>query len=140
MKLAFENPPPNSTKDDLAVALAWFCEHQIPLPASWALAVARTDRRFADHGSTASESDQSASLFKTRYVERFGAGMQVEPSSIDRQIRYQPINASLHDHHEFPAPRPGPSGSMTCSTTSASSLLWLTCSRRPRAPFRRLRP
>jgi uncharacterized tellurite resistance protein B-like protein len=104
MKLAFENPPPNSTKDDLSVALAWFCEHKIPLPASWALAVARTDRRFADHGSTASESDQSASLFKTRYLERFGAGMQVEPSAIDRLVRYQPINASLHDHHDLPAP------------------------------------
>ncbi len=104
MKLAFENPPPNSTKDDLAVALAWFCEHQIPLPASWALAIARTDRRFADHESTASESDQAAALFKARYLETFGTGMQLEPSSIDRQIRYQPINASLHDHQEFPAP------------------------------------
>ena len=104
LQLAFENPPPNSTKDDLAVALAWFCEHQIPLPPSWALAVARTDRRFAEHESTAAESDHSTSLFKTRYLERFGTGMHLEPSSMDRQIRYQPINASLHDHQEFPAP------------------------------------
>ena len=136
MKLALENPPPNSAKDDLAVALAWFCEHQIPLPASWALAVARTDRRFADRASAASQSDQSSSLFKDRYLERFGTGIQLEPSSIDRHIRYQPINVSLHDHLELRA-------SMTWSirindvlTTPASSHPWLTCSRRPMATCR----
>ena len=115
MKLAFEKPPPHSTKDDLAVALAWLCDCQIPLPASWALAIARTDRRFADHASAAAESDQSAALFKTRYHERFGAGIQLEPASIDRLVRYQPINASLHDHPDFPAaPDLVNSESMTC--------------------------
>jgi uncharacterized tellurite resistance protein B-like protein len=95
MKLAFENPPPHSTKDDMAVALAWFCEHQIPLPASWALAVARTDRRFASGTSPASETDRSASLFKMRYLEHSGGGMKLKPSSLDRQLWYQPINVSL---------------------------------------------
>ena len=37
---AFEKPPPNCKEDDLAVALAWFTEAGVYLPAPWAMAIA----------------------------------------------------------------------------------------------------
>ena len=40
------------------------------------------------------------SLFETRYRERFGAGLKLKASEIDREIRFRPINASLENRDE----------------------------------------
>ncbi len=92
---AFEKPPPHYTKDDLAVALAWFCEHQIPLPAPWAIAVASQDPRLSKNLAFALDGLQSNPLLQHRYREHFGTGLLLKPSSFVRQIDYQPINVSL---------------------------------------------
>ncbi len=100
MSIAFGSPPQHCTRDDLAVALAWFCEHDVPLPASWALATARVHPRFANNPTLAPESELSKSLFQTRYLKRFDLGLKLKPGSTDHAIRYQPINASLQYREE----------------------------------------
>ena len=104
MSIAFEKPPPHRNKDDLAVALAWFCEQQVPLPASWAMAIARQDSRIVDNPALANQSEQLTSLFNVRYSDRFASGLKLNPSSTDRQLCYQPINVSLQYRDESEAP------------------------------------
>jgi uncharacterized tellurite resistance protein B-like protein len=104
LSMAFEKPPPHCNKNDLAVALAWFCEQQLPLPASWAMAIARQDTQVVDNPAIANQSDQLTPLFDARYSERFGSGLKLKPSSTDRQFSYEPINVSLQYRDESEAP------------------------------------
>jgi uncharacterized tellurite resistance protein B-like protein len=92
---ALNNPPANCKEDDLAVALAWFTERHIPLPAPWAFAIARQDARISSSAALASQRAHLESQFNTRYRERFGSGLRLSASSIDRQFQYRPVNASL---------------------------------------------
>ena len=77
------------------------------------ITTARQHPRIADNGSLAPESELSKSLFKTRYLKEFDAGMKLTPSSIDRLIQYQPINGHCMIEKNQKALRPGRSGSMT---------------------------
>jgi uncharacterized tellurite resistance protein B-like protein len=97
---AFDKPPANCKEDDLAVALAWFRERNLVLPASWAMAIARQDPRVANRADLTGQTDQLSSLFKQRYREQFGDGLKLTSSAVDREIRYRPVNASLEYRDE----------------------------------------
>ena len=101
---AFEKPPPNCKEGDLAVALAWFLERDLPLPASWATAIVRQDPRVAGRDAFAAQNDQLTSLFELRYRKQFGTGLRLRASGVHREIQYRPVNASLEyrDDSQFP--------------------------------------
>ncbi len=69
----------------LAVALAWFYTRKEPLPASWALRIARRDLR----------PPCSDVLFEELYGERFGRGLVLTASGGDRHVFYLPSNRAL---------------------------------------------
>ena len=78
-----------------AVALARFCKKRIPLPATWALRVARKNPLFPNSIAWTVPTDKLKSLFKIRYHDQFGAGLILEASRDDLEMHYCPVNPSL---------------------------------------------
>ncbi len=92
---ALTEPPIHYKEDDLALALAVLYEWNIPLPTSWAFAVAQHDRPASLVATNASDGEQLMSRFATRYRERFGRGLKLGASTVERLISYRRVNSSI---------------------------------------------
>ena len=79
----------------LAVGLAWLIGNDRPLPATWAMRIARMDPRSPRSVVIDRLPDKFRDLFIHRYVERFGEGMALKAAKRDREIAYQPTSPSL---------------------------------------------
>ena len=82
-------------EDFLSVALAWFFKKNAPLPAQWAMRIARQDPRAPRSIVLDRLPEQFKSLFETRYREQFGEGLTLKVSKRDRSVIYRPASASL---------------------------------------------
>ena len=79
-------------EDFLAIALMRFYKRHDPLPAVWAIRIARRDPRFRTRTAL---DHRPKRLFQIRYQEQFGTGLVVGAFSGDREISYDPVNPSL---------------------------------------------
>lgn len=94
--LNFEEVPLKSYSEDLlAIILCWFYLHNRPLPARWALEVARQDVRAMRSVVVDRAPEQFVSLFMQKYRERFGEGVTLEVSDRERLLAYHPASPSL---------------------------------------------
>ena len=78
----------------LAVALAWFYNKGVPLPASWGFRIACRDLHFLDSALLHFPPERLTSLFESRYLERFGFGLTLDADD-EFELRYRPANPSL---------------------------------------------
>jgi len=81
--------------DFLAVALAWFFKKNAPLPATWAMRIARQDPRSPRSVVLDRLPEQFMSLFEKRYREQFAGGLFLKASKRDRSISYRPASPSF---------------------------------------------
>jgi hypothetical protein len=97
-----ENCLPLLKWDDslLAVALAWFYTKNIPLPARWAIRVARKDPHFPNSLARTAQPDQLTSLFKDRYRGQFDRGIILQADRVEREMKYRPVNPTLLLEHD----------------------------------------
>jgi uncharacterized membrane protein YebE (DUF533 family) len=97
---------PELNEDTLAVALAWVCAHQRPLPAKLAFAVAKQDMRSPKSVVIKRAGDQFYDLFKKKYESRFSAGLTIRPAAASRErlFEFRPASPSLlasYSAHRF---------------------------------------
>lgn len=81
--------------ENLACALSWFAANATPLPDWAAFLVARElpgSQRSVVINRVSKELEK---LFRKRYAERFGAGMQLRVSKRERRFAYRPASAAL---------------------------------------------
>jgi len=81
-------------EDFLAVALAWFYEKNEPLPVSLAIRIARRDLLPPDGALPDNLHEQTESLFKKQYQERFGSGLLLKACPGNRNLSYLPGSPS----------------------------------------------
>ena len=86
---------PARDEDFLAVALAWFFTKESPLPATWAMRVARQNPRCPRSVVLDRLGEKFDALFALRYRERFDAGLILKASNRQRAISYHPASPSL---------------------------------------------
>ena len=82
-------------EDFLAVALACFHQKNVPLPTSWAMAIARRDPRSPEGAIPERLPDKLQALFECRYREKLGDGIELRASKRNRTLAYRPANPSL---------------------------------------------
>ena len=94
--LCFDQAPLNSYSEDLlAVILAWFYQHNLPLPGRWAFEVARQDVRTMRSVVINRAPEQFRSIFMQKYRERFDEGLMLKATERERLIEYHPASPSL---------------------------------------------
>ncbi|MDQ1261523.1 MAG: Tellurite resistance protein TerB [Euryarchaeota archaeon] len=94
--LCFDQAPLNSYSEDLlAVILAWFYQHNLPLPGRWAFEVARQDVRTMRSVVINRAPEQFKSLFMQKYHAQFAEGMVLKAAERERLIEYHPASPSL---------------------------------------------
>jgi hypothetical protein len=81
----------------LLVGLAWLFSRQRPLPASWALRIARLAPQAARSVVVERLPERFDALFVQRYRERHGAGLLLKAPRREREITYRPASPSLSD-------------------------------------------
>lgn len=96
-KAIFEKSRTQRDEQQFAVGLAWFYLQQRPLPAHWAMRVAKLDPRSPRSVVLDRLPEQFRVLFAKRYEERFGEGMLLRAAKRDREVIYRPANPSLID-------------------------------------------
>ncbi len=92
--LVFEKSRIRLNEDPLAVALAWFSTRNAPLPAAWAIKLARLDQRSSESVVFDRIPEEFRILFEQRYHERFGDGMSLKAAKRDRFVAYRPVSPS----------------------------------------------
>ena len=93
----FDRTRAQRDEQHLAVGLAWLFSRGLPLPANWALRIARLDPRAPRSVVLERLPDQFQALFVKRYREQFGDGMVLKGSKRDREVTYRPASPSLLD-------------------------------------------
>ena len=102
----FERTRAHCDEQHLAVGLAWLFSRQRPLPAHWALRIARLDPRAPRNVVLERLREQFDALFVKRYREQHGDGLLLRVTNRDREIRYRPASPALSD--EFASSANGP--------------------------------
>ena len=93
----FEKTRAQRDEQHLTVGLAWLFSRDQPLPARWALRIARLDPRAPRSVVLDRLPDQFRELFVKRYREQFGDGMPLKVSKRNRDVTYRPASPSLLD-------------------------------------------
>ena len=93
----FARTPDRGDEQQLAVGLAWLFSHQRPLPASWALRLARLDPRAPRSVVLDRLPEAFAALFVKRYREVHGDGLPLQAARRDLEVTYRPASPCLSD-------------------------------------------
>lgn len=93
----FERTRAQRDEQHLAVGLAWLYARSLPLPARWAMRIARLDPRSPRSVVLDRLPDQFHALFAKRYREQYGDGISLKASKRDREITYRPASPTLLD-------------------------------------------
>jgi DNA-directed RNA polymerase subunit F len=91
----FEPLRAGDDRQHVAIGLAWHLETDRPLPASWALRVAKLESKAARSIVFAKAFEPLFKLFFKKYQERFGAGMRLRATGVGREVIYIPANSSI---------------------------------------------
>lgn len=97
--IIFEKSPARRTEEGLSVALAWMHIHGHPLSTSWAMDVARMDPRSPRSVVTKRIPGEFKKLFDIKYKEKYGKGLVLKASKIERKLEYHPASPSLGTLH-----------------------------------------
>ncbi len=84
----------------LAVGLAWLVTNARPLPANWALRIARLDPRAPSSVILERLPERFNELFTKRYRERYGDGMALAAANREKLLNYTPANPSFLTRHD----------------------------------------
>jgi len=77
--------------------LSWLARHNRPLSGDLALRVARLNPRSVQSVVTKRVSEQFGDLFRKRYTEKFGAGIDLKISKRPRRHTYRPASGGLEE-------------------------------------------
>lgn len=77
--------------------LSWLARHNRPLSGDLALRVARLNPRSVQSVVTKRVSEQFGDLFRKRYTEKFGAGLDLRVSKRPRRHTYRPASGGLEE-------------------------------------------
>jgi uncharacterized tellurite resistance protein B-like protein len=77
--------------------LSWLARHNRPLSGDLALRVARLNPRSVQSVVTKRVSEQFGDLFRKRYTEKFGAGLELKVSKRPRRHTYRPASGGLEE-------------------------------------------
>ncbi len=77
--------------------LSWLARHNRPLSGDLALRVARLNPRSVQSVVTKRVSEQFGELFRKRYTEKFGAGLELKASKRPRRHTYRPASGGLEE-------------------------------------------
>ncbi|MDY0093988.1 MAG: TerB N-terminal domain-containing protein [Candidatus Vecturithrix sp.] len=88
----------------LKIALGQLAEARKPLPVDWALAWALNDPSISKRTPVTRCPEEFSELFRIRYAEKFGEGIDLKPNKTKIQASYHPASSSFGGSVQIPVP------------------------------------